>query len=362
MEFPTTVSSIEERIERIDPEAYARTRNYLSGAVSHLSPYLSRGMVSPRYVYGRLRQRHSAAACSRFLSELLWREYFQRLQQHNPAIEKNPRLGEGSGYRAVPAAIVRAATGITAIDAAIETLYSSGYMHNHARLYTAGVCIMAGYHYPQPARWMYYHLLDGDVASNYCSWQWAAGLHTGIRYVANQQNINRYCGTSQSGTFLDRSYEELKSVRELPGLGEQAELGFATILPATQEIPAGNRPILIYNSYNLDPAWNAGLDAERVLLLDPRHFQEHPVSEKVMAFLLGAARNISGIRIYRGSYAQLKRDHPSRAFIAKEHPLFDYPGARIEPREWLAEAVDGSYPSFTKYYATVLQKYHGEFA
>jgi len=34
------------QVVRIDPVAYGRTRNYVDGAVTRLSPYLSRGVLS----------------------------------------------------------------------------------------------------------------------------------------------------------------------------------------------------------------------------------------------------------------------------------------------------------------------------
>ena len=49
-------------------------------------------------------------------------------------------------------------------------------MHNHLRMYTASITsVIAKAHWLNPSKWMYYHLLDGDLASNSCSWQWVAG-------------------------------------------------------------------------------------------------------------------------------------------------------------------------------------------
>ncbi len=40
--FPTDRASIEARIDAIDPIRYSKSRNYLDGAVTYLSPYISR--------------------------------------------------------------------------------------------------------------------------------------------------------------------------------------------------------------------------------------------------------------------------------------------------------------------------------
>jgi deoxyribodipyrimidine photo-lyase len=61
----------------------------------------------------------------------------------------------------MPTAFVDASTGIEAIDLGIESLYETGYMHNHLRMYIAGIaCNMSGAHWRTPSQWLYYHLLD----------------------------------------------------------------------------------------------------------------------------------------------------------------------------------------------------------
>jgi len=42
---------------------------------------------------------------------------------------------------------------------------------------------------------MYYHLFDGDWASNAWSWQWIARVNSSKKYFANQENINNYAGS-----------------------------------------------------------------------------------------------------------------------------------------------------------------------
>ena len=118
-------------------------------------------------------------------------------------------------------AIVDAKTGITAIDKSILKLYDIGYMHNHLRLYVASIaCNIAQSHWMLPAKWMYYYLLDADWASNSLSWQWVAGSNSNKKYFANQQNINKYCFTNQTDTFLDFDYVEFQKF-EIPEILKQ---------------------------------------------------------------------------------------------------------------------------------------------
>lgn len=46
--FITRYDQIFDCIEAVDPAAYARTRNFVDGAVTRLSPYISRGLISTR--------------------------------------------------------------------------------------------------------------------------------------------------------------------------------------------------------------------------------------------------------------------------------------------------------------------------
>ena len=67
---------------------------------------------------------------------------------------------------------------------------------------------------------MYYYLLDADWASNSLSWQWVAGSNSNKKYFANQQNINKYCFTNQTDTFLDVDYAEFQKF-EIPEVLKQ---------------------------------------------------------------------------------------------------------------------------------------------
>ncbi|MEY3350493.1 MAG: hypothetical protein RIQ50_604, partial [Bacteroidota bacterium] len=49
-DFPADYASILERVNQIDPVAYGKSRNYLNGAVTYLSPYVSRGVISTRQI------------------------------------------------------------------------------------------------------------------------------------------------------------------------------------------------------------------------------------------------------------------------------------------------------------------------
>ena len=59
------------------------------------------------------------------------------------------------------------------------------------------------------ARWMYYHLLDGDIASNFLSWRWWRH-RSGKPYLFNQKNIEKYSKyKSIKSSILDQDYDYL---------------------------------------------------------------------------------------------------------------------------------------------------------
>ena len=52
--FTTKFDQILNKIDLIDPYKYAVTRNFKNGHVTKLSPYISRGVISTRFIYEKL--------------------------------------------------------------------------------------------------------------------------------------------------------------------------------------------------------------------------------------------------------------------------------------------------------------------
>lgn len=353
-EFTIDLAMILERVEMVDPISYARTRNFIDGDVTYLSPYISRGVISTKYVLERtLARGFDPRKIEKFIQELAWREFYQRTWQvKEEMIDRDLRQPqEGVANLQIAASIVNAETGIEAVDSAIEGLYKTGYVHNHIRMYIAAIaCNIGRSHWRAPARWMYYHLIDGDWASNAISWQWVAGTASSKKYFANQENINRYCHTRQTGTFLDVDYADLESMKIPAPLSETISPVLTTKLPGTNPLEVDKTlPTLIYNSYNLDPNWNADLTANRILLLEPSHFHRYPVSAKVLEFILAVAKNIVGIQIFVGEFADLATNYELADVRYKEHPLNCHYVGKQESRDWMFD-VRGYFSSFFSFW------------
>ena len=57
--FPTSYALILERLSRVNPIKYAKTRNFINGDVTYLSPYLSRGVISVQQIKEAVLQKDS---------------------------------------------------------------------------------------------------------------------------------------------------------------------------------------------------------------------------------------------------------------------------------------------------------------
>jgi deoxyribodipyrimidine photo-lyase len=353
--FPPSRLSILERIEHIDPAGYGKSRNYLSGAVTRLSPYIARGVITLPQVVETIIHRHPMEKSLPLIQQLAWREYFQRVWwKEKDNLHKDIRQPQTLvTHHELPRAIAEANTGVEVMDAAIRDLMHTGYLHNHARLYLAMIsCNIARAHWSTPARWMYYHLLDGDIASNTLSWQWVAGSFSAKKYYANQDNINKYSGTNQLNTFLSKSYEELMVMPVPDQLQATLVPDLHTTLPNTESLQLDpSLPLLLYHSYQIDPEWFSGREANRVLVLEPSHFKQHPVSPAVMQFILELAKeHIPGIQIYVGEAKDIPSLHDFPSIHFKDHPIaHHFPGQATAPT-WLFPDADYTGQGFFGYW------------
>lgn len=349
-----SLEELNNDIDRLDLVAYGQTRNYLDGAVSKLSPYISRGFITLPYLKDRILSRVSLPDAKSFIYELCWREYFQRIwfAQGDKIFTDFKNKQTPVAHYNLPQALVEATTGIHVIDEQLQSLYSSGYMHNHARMYIASLtCNIARAHWLVPSRWLYYHLLDGDLASNALSWQWVAGTFSTKKYYFNQNNVNTYSRTAQQHTFMDFSYEEIMKMNTPTALQETAELTLKTILPNPTSLSLDfTKPLFLYTSYTLDPQWRTHTNANRLLVLEPSHFNSFPVSNKVLNFILSLAEKINDLQVYVGEVTNLPGLEEFPEIISKQHPTTQhFPGHKDEPT-WMFPEVPEPRGSFTGFW------------
>lgn len=212
----------ETKLAAIDPVQYAHTRNFADGKITRLSPYIHHGILSLNEVRNfALAQVEDGQTIIKFLQELGWRDFWQRVIAAHPDWAWNDVEPYKTGFMAeeyattLPEDIASGQTGVACIDAFIQELIHTGYLHNHARMYLASYVVhFRRIRWQAGAEWFLHHLLDGDIASNNLSWQWVASTFSHKPYIFNLENVDKYFGksvdtTPQNNGVLDASYEQL---------------------------------------------------------------------------------------------------------------------------------------------------------
>ena len=215
---PTRQAAL-NRLAAVRPGDYARSRNHIEGAVTGLSPYLTHGLLTLPEVLAGVLQRGPLPVGHKLVFELGWREFFHHVWAHQgdaifESLHEGP-LPEAACAPELPDDIRCAATGVPVIDQAVRTLYASGTLHNHARMWLASYVVhLRRVHWRAGADWLVAHLLDGDLASNHLSWQWVAGTGSHKPYLFNAENVAKYAPAPwhSPGTVVDHSYEELDRI------------------------------------------------------------------------------------------------------------------------------------------------------
>ena len=215
-------AAAEVRLDAIDPVNYGKTRNHLNGKVTYLSPYIRHGIISLNEVRnGALKRCSNPQQIEKFVQELGWRDFWQRVYRQNPEWIWEDVEEYKTGFSVdeyadeLPDDIAVGQTNCACINHFIQTLLETGYMHNHARMYVASYVVhWRRVKWQAGARWFLHHLLDGDPASNNLSWQWVASTFSNKPYIFNLENVQKYTGADidtspETNQPLSASYETL---------------------------------------------------------------------------------------------------------------------------------------------------------
>lgn len=175
---PTQIELPELEIRSDIISKYDETRNFPANkrSTTRLGLHLRFGTLSIRQV-----ARDAQILNDTFLSELIWRDFFQmalyffpesREKSIKPKYDAIPWVNNESHFEAW----CNGKTGYPMVDAGMRELNSTGYMHNRVRMVVASFLTK---HLLIDWRWgeAYFaeKLLDFDLASNIGGWQWASG-------------------------------------------------------------------------------------------------------------------------------------------------------------------------------------------
>lgn len=202
---------------------YARVRNLDQGTsnhsgVSRLSPWISHRALLETEVIAQVTSDQSTHAIQKFIQEVFWRGYWKGWLQHRPALWSYYQASVAHAIQEMQAnpkahaAYEQATNGTTPIalyNDWVKELTTTGYLHNHARMWFSSIWIFTlGLPWQLGADFFYRHLLDGDAAVNTLSWRWVAGLHTkGKVYAATKENILR--NASERGRIFSAGLNDL---------------------------------------------------------------------------------------------------------------------------------------------------------
>jgi deoxyribodipyrimidine photo-lyase len=229
--------------------SYARLRNFIVPGhrdVSRLSAAISHRLVGEAEVVRAVLAVHKPATVEKFLQEVAWRSYWKGWLEARPGVWRdfadappsaNPRAS----------ALCAASSGCEAMDAFARELVSTGYLHNHARMWWASFWIHRhNLPWREGARFFLDHLLDADAASNTLSWRWVAGLQTsGKTYLVRRSNLEAY--------WPDVPLEGLEALSGEPTLVPPPDTADRTVRPLDEypETPGTEPAVLLVHEEDL---------------------------------------------------------------------------------------------------------------
>lgn len=199
---------------------YDRQRDIPSiKGTSRLSPYLRTGELSIRKVWQAAAAMPESDGQQTFLKELAWRDFYHMIYSQNPQ-QQTQELKEH--YRRLPwrqdahlfERWANGQTGYPIIDAAMNQLNQTGWMHNRLRMLVASFLtkdLLVDWRLGEA--YFADHLIDYDSASNIGGWQWAASTGTdAVPYFRVFNPTTQSQKFDSEGEFIRRYLPVLKDV------------------------------------------------------------------------------------------------------------------------------------------------------
>ncbi|MFB9658844.1 cryptochrome/photolyase family protein [Glycomyces mayteni] len=183
---------------------YGERHDDLAGdRTSRLSPYLALGCLSARAVA------EDPRVSEDFVRQMCWRDFHLQVLAAFPALTDTPyRKGADDTWDADLTALEAwrtATTGVGIVDAGMRQLHAEGWMHNRARLITAGYLVKTlGLDWREGAAHFAEHLVDLDEANNWGNWQWTAGTGNDTRPNRGFNHERQAGRFDPEGAYRDR--------------------------------------------------------------------------------------------------------------------------------------------------------------
>lgn len=208
-------------------EDYQRLRDLpAKPGTSQLSAYLAAGVISPRQcLHAALNSNRGefdsgSEGVQTWVNELLWREFYKHILVGYPQVAQHRAFRphtEALPWRDAPEdlkAWQEGRTGFPIIDAAMQQLLHTGWMHNRLRMLVAMFLsknLLIDWRLGE--RHFMRHLIDGDLAANNGGWQWSASTGTDsvpyFRIFNPQSQSERF---DPEGNFIRHWLPQLNSL------------------------------------------------------------------------------------------------------------------------------------------------------
>ncbi|KAG0298485.1 hypothetical protein BGZ96_011412 [Linnemannia gamsii] len=224
--------------ERIDRYHLNRDFPAVKGP-SYLSVHLRFGTLSIREL-AAYAWREGSQGAQTWLSELIWREFYQQILWHRPdvvhhAFKQDYDALAFSNDEALFTAWCQGQTGYPMVDAAMRQLNQTGYMHNRLRMITASFLVkdlLVDWRWGE--RYFAKQLIDFDLASNNGGWQWAASTGCDAQpYFRIFNPVTQSTKFDSDGKFIRRYCPELSALQgkaiHAPWLANQTTLAAAGV-------------------------------------------------------------------------------------------------------------------------------------
>lgn len=207
-------------------ETYGNDRNFpAQPGTSRLSPALKFGTIGIRTVWQSAQEQWDFARSDEtrkqiktWQQELIWREFYYHCLYHFP------QLAEGAyrvQWQQFPwenntdqfSAWCEGKTGYPIVDAAMQELKQTGWMHNRCRMIVANFLtkdLRIDWRWGE--QYFMQHLLDGDLASNNGGWQWSASSGMDPRPLRIFNPMTQAQRFDPEGDYIRRWLPELAGV------------------------------------------------------------------------------------------------------------------------------------------------------
>ncbi len=255
-------------LDRID--LYQDTRNFPAvKGPSYLSTHLRFGTVSIRQLAREAHGRMVAGSrgAEVWLSELIWRDFYHQVLHHHPRVVTNAfkpdydliKWERGKHAHTLFAAWCEGRTGYPLVDAAMQQINQTGYMHNRLRMVVASFLTKdLGIDWRRGEAYFAQHLNDFDLAANNGGWQWAASSGCDAQpYFRIFNPVSQSEKFDPEGRFIRRYLPQLAQLPDklihAPWLARPVELAAAGIelgkdyaLPVVDHAAAREKTLLRY--------------------------------------------------------------------------------------------------------------------